>query len=594
MKRTQSKEIGQLSTRISSPVVHVIIGAFIFSAVHIATPLHAVDFVRGDANGDGEVTFADVHTLIHHLFHGLSLECDDAGDWDDDGNLGLTDAVEIFQSLVLDEGHPPYAPYPEPGPDPTDDSLGCAAYGSGSVLVDERSLMELASSPAGGGDAGAELFLEVASSAPLAGFHVRIRDEGGILDHVNLPWRRERYIADDYFILSSELNQGVWEVSYLMKFQGDEPDFIPAFSDHTKILQFEVCLKEGITPGDYPLSFEFAELIDYETGRAIHPANFVSEGLRVRDEVLETESCERRGEEPDEPPDGPQPPDPCPPGEPRETETAVDLVDVDITYKLDSATATPGETASLTFAVNSSLAVQGLSFSLNFDERNLEVLSVEQIHSRPDGGDFAFEVFRFNNDNEIPGNGIDEGNVLGASVFNFYCDVFDIPPGDDVPYVRLNFLVKPGAEHGETEVRFEDGARGKGEAVNNAVTVANQTVIPDFASSFVFVDGLLKIVPGVTTFNKFTRGDANDDGAVDISDPVTTLGVLFLGEGTFLCQDAADSNDDGQIDISDPIGTLGALFLKTGTIPFPGTRDCGDDPTEDAMDCKVFESCAGF
>ena len=36
-----------------------------------------------------------------------------------------------------------------------------------------------------------------------------------------------------------------------------------------------------------------------------------------------------------------------------------------------------------------------------------------------------------------------------------------------------------------------------------------------------------------------------DDGTVEISDAVATLGVLFLGQGEITCDDAADSNDDG-------------------------------------------------
>jgi hypothetical protein len=90
---------------------------------------------------------------------------------------------------------------------------------------------------------------------------------------------------------------------------------------------------------------------------------------------------------------------------------------------------------------------------------------------------------------------------------------------------------------------------------------------------------------------RFRRGDCNDDGGADISDPIATLGALFLGEGDPPCGDACDSNDDGQLDISDPISTLEALFLGQGEIPLPGMASCGVDPTTDGVSCAKFDRC---
>ena len=89
----------------------------------------------------------------------------------------------------------------------------------------------------------------------------------------------------------------------------------------------------------------------------------------------------------------------------------------------------------------------------------------------------------------------------------------------------------------------------------------------------------------------FLRGDCNDDGAVDISDAVFSLGSLFLGDGDPTCDDACDSNDDGTVDISDAIATLGVLFLGNGVIPLPGMTECGVDPTEDEVGCDTFAQC---
>jgi hypothetical protein len=82
----------------------------------------------------------------------------------------------------------------------------------------------------------------------------------------------------------------------------------------------------------------------------------------------------------------------------------------------------------------------------------------------------------------------------------------------------------------------------------------------------------------------FSRGDSNGDGATDISDAITTLGFLFLGNPADLsCRDAADSNDDGSVDISDAIWTLTFKFLGGVEIPAPGPDSCGVDPTDDGL-----------
>ncbi|MBI4583994.1 MAG: protein kinase [Planctomycetes bacterium] len=88
----------------------------------------------------------------------------------------------------------------------------------------------------------------------------------------------------------------------------------------------------------------------------------------------------------------------------------------------------------------------------------------------------------------------------------------------------------------------------------------------------------------------FRRGDADSSGAVELSDAVFTLRVLFLGEGSLACGDAADSNDDGAIDLSDCISTLGHLILGAGPMPAPGAERCGPDPTAagDALGCAAY------
>lgn len=90
----------------------------------------------------------------------------------------------------------------------------------------------------------------------------------------------------------------------------------------------------------------------------------------------------------------------------------------------------------------------------------------------------------------------------------------------------------------------------------------------------------------------FRRGDANDDGSVDVSDAVFTLDSLFVSGAPAACDDAVDSNDDGTIDISDAVTLLGALFVAgSPPIPAPGSTDCGADPTPDSIDCGASSAC---
>ena len=72
----------------------------------------------------------------------------------------------------------------------------------------------------------------------------------------------------------------------------------------------------------------------------------------------------------------------------------------------------------------------------------------------------------------------------------------------------------------------------------------------------------------------FRRGDANDDGGIDISDAIFTLDSLFLGGPTPSCLGAANANGDNEIDLVDPVFLLNHLFLggPPPTAPFPG---CG-------------------
>jgi hypothetical protein len=86
---------------------------------------------------------------------------------------------------------------------------------------------------------------------------------------------------------------------------------------------------------------------------------------------------------------------------------------------------------------------------------------------------------------------------------------------------------------------------------------------------------------------EFRRGDATDDGAVDISDGVSILGFLFTGGPAPVCPDAADSDDNAAVDLSDAVWIFQYLFLGGPPPEAPGPSVCGPDPTEDGLgDCE--------
>jgi len=90
----------------------------------------------------------------------------------------------------------------------------------------------------------------------------------------------------------------------------------------------------------------------------------------------------------------------------------------------------------------------------------------------------------------------------------------------------------------------------------------------------------------------FVRGDANEDGSLDISDAIIALSTLFPSTvpPAVDCLDAADSNDDGNFDIADPVALLAGLF-GGGSVPPPPFPGCGTDPTADSLGCVGHDFC---
>jgi hypothetical protein len=81
----------------------------------------------------------------------------------------------------------------------------------------------------------------------------------------------------------------------------------------------------------------------------------------------------------------------------------------------------------------------------------------------------------------------------------------------------------------------------------------------------------------------FIRGDANSNRRLNVADAVIALRVLFNGLPA-TCPDALDADDNGILEITDPLAVLGYLFAG-GPVPAAPFPAFGEDPTSDALGC---------
>ncbi len=90
---------------------------------------------------------------------------------------------------------------------------------------------------------------------------------------------------------------------------------------------------------------------------------------------------------------------------------------------------------------------------------------------------------------------------------------------------------------------------------------------------------------------RFVRGDVDVNRAHDVTDVLTVLQHLFLQQPERLeCEDAADANDDGAVNLTDALTILFFLFEAGPLIPDPVIA-CGEDPTPDDFGCESFWAC---
>ena len=87
---------------------------------------------------------------------------------------------------------------------------------------------------------------------------------------------------------------------------------------------------------------------------------------------------------------------------------------------------------------------------------------------------------------------------------------------------------------------------------------------------------------------RFRRGDADNDGLVNLTDGITLLNFLFLNGPAPACAKAADANDDGELNITAALYLFNFLFVNGPALPPPGNSTCGTDETRDDLDCATW------
>ena len=89
----------------------------------------------------------------------------------------------------------------------------------------------------------------------------------------------------------------------------------------------------------------------------------------------------------------------------------------------------------------------------------------------------------------------------------------------------------------------------------------------------------------------FRRGDADANGAMQLTDAVFVLLYLFSGGGEPPCMEASDADNNGALQLTDAVYVLLYLFSGGDAPPAPGPGECGPDTGDVDLGCGVYDSC---
>ena len=102
---------------------------------------------------------------------------------------------------------------------------------------------------------------------------------------------------------------------------------------------------------------------------------------------------------------------------------------------------------------------------------------------------------------------------------------------------------------------------------------------------------LALLCPMAAAAERFTRGDVDANGTVDLDDSRLLFAYLRGRDVELTCPDAADTDDNGVLNFRDIKRSLRYLFRRGRAPAAPGPTTCGSDPTPDGLGACVFEIC---
>ncbi len=226
--------------------------------------------------------------------------------------------------------------------------------------------------------------------------------------------------------------------------------------------------------------------------------------------------------------------------------------------------------------------IQGFSVSIEVvGDISITGITTEGTLAGPveDGGlyDSGFNKTRVA-DSEASGG---RSGAVSAVVFCFGCDSVLNPVGTS-SFSKLTVEGEPGATG---EIFYADGLVGEGQPVDNVMTVLGTSApVCNFFTTRLNVSVKL----GPAELGPYLRGDANDDGKVNIADPIWIINELFRMGPPTECIASADANGDLTQDLADAVYIINYRFLdgEPPPAPFPG---CGTtiDPENDVISCDT-------
>lgn len=248
---------------------------------------------------------------------------------------------------------------------------------------------------------------------------------------------------------------------------------------------------------------------------------------------------------------------------------------VGLTLNAGDANGFAGNTVPLAITLdNPGDATEGFSFGLTWD------LAVADLAGGAQGSDLAATNGGMGADFFI-GTNAGGGSGFVGCVISLSPPFDELAAGSGLELAVLDITIDAGSVAGDmTSIDFSDAVGTPPVAV--VVTVGGASLVPAQNSGTIMSDG-----PDPMGGNDFIRGDANDDGTVDVSDVAQLARALFGVSGPLVCDSAGDANDNGALDmLDDPIYLITYLF-QMGPAPAAPFPTCGPDGTPDMLTCSM-------